>query len=285
MKAIITGAAGQVGRALAKNAPLDWNCAFLDRAGCDMASEEAILSAVTEHKPDLVINAAAYTAVDLAEREEMRATAINATAVGILRSALARRGGRLVHISSDYVFSGNCTAPYPPSAERTPLSAYGRSKAAGEIAAGTDALIVRTSWVYGAGGRNFVRTMLQLMRERDQLRVVADQIGSPTWADGLARALWALANKGCTGIMHYRDAGVASWYDLAVAIQEEALVLGLLDRTVPIVPIKSSNYPAAASRPAVAILDDAQTWAALGTQPTHWRVNLRRMLEEEMANG
>ncbi|MFM7012494.1 MAG: dTDP-4-dehydrorhamnose reductase [Betaproteobacteria bacterium] len=285
MKVLVTGANGQVARALAKSAPQGWDCVALCKTTCDLLSETSILSAVASHQPDLVINAAAYTAVDRAERDEVLATTVNATAVGILKKALDRHGGRLVHISSDYVFDGTSTAPYPPSAPRTPVSAYGRSKAAGEILAGPDALVVRTSWVYGAGGHNFVRSMLRLMRERDEVRVVADQIGAPTWASGLAAALWALAANGCKGIMHYRDAGVASWYDFAVAIQEEALAIGLLNRAVPIVPIATSEYPTAAYRPAVAILDDTKTWEALGARPSHWRVNLRRMLKEEMALG
>lgn len=284
MKALITGANGQVARALAKCVPHGWDCLALNKTDCDLSSETSILSAIDRHRPNLVINAAAYTAVDQAESDEALATTINAAAVGILRKALGY-GGQLVHISSDYVFDGTSTAPYPPGAPRTPVSAYGRSKAAGEVLAGPDALVVRTSWVYGAGGQNFVRSMLRLMRERDELRVVADQIGAPTWASGLASALWALAAKGCTGVMHYRDAGVASWYDFAVAIQEEALEIGLLNRAVPIVPIATSDYPTAASRPAIAILDDTETWKALGARPSHWRVNLRRMLKEEMALG
>lgn len=290
MKALITGAGGQLGRALAASVPPGWECAALDRAGCDLASEPAIRAAVAAHRPDVVLNAAAYTAVDRAESEEALATAINGTAPGILRDALAGHGGRLVHVSTDFVFDGTSSRAYCPADPRQPLSAYGRSKAAGEIAAGPDALVVRTSWVYAAGGANFVRTMLRLMRERDEVRVVADQIGAPTWATGLAETLWALALKGTTGILHHRDAGVASWYDFAVAVQEEALGLGLLDRQVPVIPISTADYPTPAHRPAFSLLNDTATRAVLGdspacARPPHWRVNLRRMLIEEKALG
>lgn len=285
MKALITGAGGQLGRALAASVPPGWDCVALDRAGCDLASEASIRAAIAEHRPDLVLNAAAYTAVDRAEGEEALATAINGAAPGILRDALAGYGGRLVHVSTDFVFDGGSSRAYQPADPRQPLSAYGRSKAAGEIAAGPHALVVRTSWVYAAGGANFVRTMLRLMRERDEVRVVADQIGAPTWATGLAETLWALALKGAAGILHHRDAGVASWYDFAVAVQEEALGLGLLDRQVPVIPIPTADYPTPAHRPAFSLLDDAATRAVLGDRPPHWRANLRCMLTEEKALG
>lgn len=285
MKALITGANGQLGRALAASVPAGWDCAALGRDACDLASEASIRAAVAGHRPDVVLNAAAYTAVDRAESEEPLATAINGTALDTLREELAGYGGRLVHVSTDFVFDGKSSTAYRPADPRQPLSAYGRSKAAGEIAAGPDALIVRTSWVYAAGGANFVRTMLRLMRERKEVRVVADQIGAPTWARGLAETLWALALKGHSGILHHRDAGVASWYDFAVAVQEEALALGLLDRQVPVIPISTAAYPTPAHRPAFSLLDDAATRDLLGDRPPHWRVNLRRMLIEEKALG
>jgi dTDP-4-dehydrorhamnose reductase len=158
-------------------------------------------------------------------------------------------------------------------------------KAAGEDAAGPDALIVRTAWVYTAGGANFVRTMLRLMATRDSLGVVADQIGSPTWAPSLAATIWGLIDRRATGIFHHCDAGTASWYDFAVAIQEEALALGLLDRAVPIRPIATADYPTPARRPAFSLLDCSATRALLDDGHTHWRTNLRAMLKEEQALG
>ena len=183
------------------------------------------------------------------------------------------------------MFDGTFSRAYRSGDERNPVSVYGRSKAAGEDFAGDDALIVRTAWVYAAGGANFVRTMLRLMREKDALSVVADQIGAPTWAPGLAASLWALSDRGATGIYHHSDAGVASWYDFAVAIQEEALALGLLDRRIPIAPISTEQYPTPARRPPFSLLDSSGTRELLGDGHTHWRVNLRRMLEEEKTLG
>ncbi len=162
---------------------------------------------------------------------------------------------------------------------------YGRTKLEGEFAAGSDALIVRTAWVYAPTGNNFVLTMLRLMGERPEVRVVADQIGTPTYAPGLASALWTLASKGMTGIYHYTDAGVASWYDFAVAIQEEALALALLDRVVPIIPIATADFPTPAKRPSYSVLDSSATYEALGGPAPHWRVNLRRMLNEINTRG
>ena len=285
MKVLITGAGGQLGRALLANAPVGWQVESLTRSDLDLANKEAIASVVASRAPDLLINAAAYTAVDKAEGESEIARAINATAVSCLSDALAANGGRLVHISTDFVFDGASPRAYRPDDTRNPASVYGRTKSEGEDGLGEDALLVRTSWVYAAGGANFVATMLRLMRERDEVRVVADQIGAPTWATGLAHVLWALAGKGATGIYHHSDAGVASWYDFAVAIQEEALGLGLLQKQVPIVPIATCDYPTPAARPAFSLLDSSKTRDLLGDQPVHWRTNLRLMLQEEKALG
>ena len=285
MKALITGAQGQLGRALAAYVPFGWDYVGLGRAECDLTSEASIRAAIAAHRPDVVLNAAAYTAVDRAEHEEAQATAINGRAPGILSDALKGHGGRLVHISTDFVFDGAKREAYRPSDPCRPLCAYGRSKAAGEDASGPDALVVRTSWLYAAGGMNFVRTMLRLMQERYEVRVVADQFAAPTWASRLAKAVWALTLKDARGIFHHRDGGVASWYDFAVAIQEEALRLGMLRRRVPIIPISTSEYPTPARRPAFSLLDDAATRDLLGDSTPHWRVNLRLMLKEEKALG
>lgn len=285
MKVLVTGAGGQLGRALATTAPIDTVIDAIDIADLDLTDAAAVRAKILADRPDMVMNAAAYTAVDKAEAEEDLARAINAHAVAAIAGALAEYGGRLVHVSTDFVFDGTSSAAYRRDAARNPISAYGRTKAQGEDAAGADALIVRTAWVYTAGGANFVRTMLRLMGERDQVRVVADQIGAPTWAPGLASTLWGLAAQGATGLWHHSDAGVASWYDFAVAIQEEALALGLLDRQIPVIPIPTSAYPTPAARPAFSLLDSSATRSELGDGYTHWRVNLRHMLEEEKALG
>ena len=285
MKALITGSRGQVGSALVAAAPEEWNVVALGRDELDLADSEAVRAKILAEQPDLVLNAGASTAVDRAESEEDLANAINAEAVGAMASALREGGGRLVHISTDFVFDGNSPRAYRPDDPRAPLSAYGLSKARGEEAIGESDLLVRTAWVYSAGGANFVRTMLRLMRERDEVRVVSDQIGAPPGARGLARTLGALGRADATGTFHHSDAGVASWYDFAVAIQEEALAVGLLKRAVPVHPIATSDFPTPARRPTFSLLDCSATRALLGDGYTHWRTNLRRMLEEEQVLG
>jgi len=283
MKALVTGAGGQLGRALLANAPADWDCVGLTRGEFDLTDAGAIHDMIAAHAPDVVLNAAAYTAVDRAESEEPLAFAVNAQAVEAMADAARGFGAHLVHVSTDFVFDGTAARAYRPGDPRAPLSVYGRSKAAGEDAAGSDAAIVRTAWVYGTGGANFVITMLRLMRTRDEVQVVADQIGAPTWTTGLAAVVWGLAARRLSGTFHHSDAGVASWYDFAVAIQEEALALGLLTRAVPVVPIGTADYPTPAARPAFSLLDSTATHAALDLAPVHWRVNLRRMLAEQRA--
>ncbi|MGC6401625.1 dTDP-4-dehydrorhamnose reductase [Sphingomonas sp. FW199] len=286
MKALITGAGGQLGRALIANAPQGVEAIGVDRASLDISDGAAVATFVTTQRPTVILNAAAYTAVDRAESEVAQAMAINGEAVGHLADAARAVGARLVHVSTDFVFDGTASSPYSPDAPHAPLSAYGRTKLAGEIAAArADALIVRTAWVYGATGHNFVHTMLRLMRERDQVNVVTDQIGTPSHAPGIAAALWDLAAAGATGVYHYTDSGVASWYDFAVAIQEEALAIGLLDRAVPVHPIPTTAFPTPARRPAYSVLDKEATWAALGRRAPHWRVNLRSMLKELRDHG
>jgi dTDP-4-dehydrorhamnose reductase len=282
VKVLVTGAKGQLGRALLATAPDSAQMHPVDIADCDLTDPGAIAALVDSAAPDLIINAAAYTAVDQAETNEHTARAINAGAVATLVQA---HSGRLVHVSTDFVFDGRSSRPYRPDDQRAPLSAYGRTKAEGEDRLRASDLLVRTAWVHAAGGANFVRTMLRLMRERDEVRVVADQIGAPTWATGLARTIWGLVDKQARGVFHHCDAGVASWYDFAVAIQEEALALGMLSRKVPVIPITTAEYPTPAARPAFSLLDCSTTRALLGDGHTHWRKNLWLMLREEEALG
>lgn len=285
MKVLITGSNGQLGRALQTTAPATTELTAVDSQRLDIVDADAVRAFVAGLAPDLIINAAAYTAVDRAEDDEARATALNATAVRHLAIAANAVGARLIHVSTDFVFDGTSSRPIPPEAVPNPRSAYGRTKLAGEIAAGSTAMVVRTAWVYGSQGHNFVRTMLRLMAERETVSVVADQIGTPTWATSLAEALWSLDAAGETGLHHFTDSGVASWYDFAVAIQEEAVQLGLLNRAVPIIPVATHDYPTPAIRPAYSVLDKTKTFAAIGGPAPHWRVNLRRMLEELHRNG
>lgn len=280
MKALIVGGNGQLGRGLAVTAPEDTEVVSHDIDTLDITDKAAVDAMVGSVKPDILLNAAAYTAVDKAEGEEQIAYAVNATAVGLLADAAREVGARFVHVSTDFVFDGLAGSPYLPDAPTNPIGAYGRTKLAGEKLAGDDALIVRTAWVYAPTGGNFVRTMLRLMAQHPQVRVVADQIGTPTYAPGLASALWTLAERGVTGTHHYTDTGAASWYDFAVAIQEEATASGLLDRAVPVIPIATADYPAPAKRPSYSVLDKSSTFALLGGPTPHWRSQLRIMIDE-----
>ena len=285
MKVLVTGAAGQLGRALVATAPVGHEVVALDRAALDLTDERAIADAMVSAAPDLVINAAAYTAVDRAESERDLAFAVNRDAPAALARAAIEAGARFVHVSTDFVFDGRAGSPIALDAPIAPLGVYGASKAAGEAAvmAVGPALIIRTAWVYGAGGKNFVATMLRLAREGKALRVVADQVGTPTHAASLARALWALAAARATGLNHFTDAGAASWYDLAHATVEEGVSLGLLAAAVPVVPIATADYPTPAARPGYSVLDKTATWALLGGPARHWREELRDMLREEKA--
>jgi dTDP-4-dehydrorhamnose reductase len=260
----------------------------------DVVDVAAVARAFEEIRPDWVVNAAAYTAVDLAEDQSAQAFAVNDTAVAGMMRAAANVGSRVLHLSTDFVFDGTSSRAYLPGDKTHPLSVYGASKLGGERhVVGPDAaagvahgivahgIVLRTSWVYASTGKNFVLTMLRLMREKPQLSVVCDQIGSPTWATSIGRAIWGLIDAhAAPGIYHWTDLGVASWYDFAVAIQEEALARGLLQKAIPIAPISSSQYPARAARPAFSLLDTTATRAAIHAPADHWRHNLRMMLDE-----
>ncbi|GMN01960.1 dTDP-4-dehydrorhamnose reductase [Erythrobacter sp. MTPC3] len=285
MRVLVTGSEGQLGNALQKTAPADYDLVAIDIDRCDISNAEAVHGLVAEVSPDIIINAAAYTAVDKAEDEVVKARAVNADAVKHLISALDKKGGALIHVSTDFVFDGQSASAYQPNDKRSPLSVYGETKMEGEDALRSEDLLVRTAWVYSAHGANFVRTMIRLMKERSELSVVADQIGSPTWATSLASTIWLLAGKGAKGTYHYSDAGVASWYDFAVAIAEEAKSLGILGEVPVIRPIKTSAYPTKAQRPKFSLLDSSACHSLLGSEPIHWRTNLRLMLQEEKSLG
>lgn len=285
MKALIVGGKGQLGRGLAATAPAGTEIVSHDVDTLDITDKAAVDAIVAEVRPDVLMNAAAYTAVDKAESDEDAALAVNGTAVGLLAGAARAVGARLVHVSTDFVFDGKSGIPYAPNSPPNPLSAYGRTKLVGEQATDADALIVRTAWVYAPNGGNFVRTMLRLMGAHPQVRVVADQIGTPTYAPGLAAALWKLAGQGASGLHHYTDAGAASWYDFAVAIQEEALAIGLLDQAVPVIPIATTDFPTPAKRPSYSVLDKTSMFEMLGGPTPHWRENLRVMIQSIRDEG
>ena len=252
-------------------------------AQLDIVDRGALASELATSKADWIVNAAAYTAVDLAEDEAAKAIAVNDSAVASLVQTSASAGSKLLHLSTDFVFDGGSRRAYLPLDPTNPLSVYGVSKLGGErhVIAGGTGIVLRTSWVYAAQGKNFVLTMVRLMREKEQISVVCDQIGAPTWAASAAAAIWGLIDaEAAPGIYHWTDLGVASWYDFAVAIQDEALARGLLSRAIPILPIYSSEYPTKAQRPPFSVLDSASTRLLLKLPATHWRHNLRMMLDE-----
>ncbi|WP_298300663.1 dTDP-4-dehydrorhamnose reductase [uncultured Erythrobacter sp.] len=285
MKVLITGAGGQLGKALLKTAPETAEISDIDVEDVDLSDSAMLRARLAVEAPEVIINAAAYTAVDKAEVEEELALAINSDALKVMVEAVEQTGGKLVHISTDFVFDGTATDAYQPDDTRAPINAYGRTKLAGEEHVRPSDIILRTSWLYAAGGTNFVRTMIRLMNEREELSIVSDQVSAPTWATGLAQTVWGLLDKGAFGAFHHSDAGQASWYDFAVAIAEEAHALGLIKRIPTIKPIATSDYPSPARRPAFSLLDSSATRAVLGDLHTPWRENLRAMLREEKAFG
>lgn len=300
MKVLLTGAAGQLGQALRQQRPDGIELIASSRSGGDglislnLADGAACRAAVLEHRPDWVLNSGAYTAVDKAESEPDLAAAVNAGAPRAFAQALLDTGGRLLQLSTDFVFSGAQGHPYRPEQPRDPLGVYGASKAAGEqaveqlLGASGRGLILRTSWVIGPVGRNFALTMLRLHRERavsgQAIAVVADQVGCPTSTHGLAAACWRFIERssgqaaGISPILHWSDAGAASWYDVAIAVGELGVELGLLKQAAPVQPISTADYPTPAQRPSYSLLDCADTRQQLALLPTHWRSALRQLL-------
>ncbi len=284
MKVLITGANGQLGYELARSAPAGAELLLLDRDRLDITDADAVAALMQVQRPSLVINGAAYTAVDKAESDVDNARAINAAGAGHIAAAAKAVGAQLIHISTDFVFDGRKSSPYLPGDATAPLGVYGQTKLEGEWAVreqyGPEALILRTSWLYSAHGANFVKSILRLVRERPRLGIVADQVGTPTWAATLAEACWAGAARGVSGTHHWSDAGVASWYDFAVAIQEIGLELKLLDTPKPIAAIATSDYPTPAKRPPYSVMDKRHTWRELDLEGRHWRATLKQMMQE-----
>jgi len=284
MKVMVFGCNGQLGQTLAETAPDGVNIIGLDLPELDITDAAAVLEACQQSCPDVIVNAAAYTAVDQAESEQALATSVNVDGPRNVAVASHVVDAKLIHISTDFVFDGTSSIPYEADVTTNPLNVYGETKRDGELAvleetSGTG-IVIRTSWLYSKTGGNFVKTMLRLMGERDELGVVADQLGSPTWANSLAEAVWAFAGapEHC-GIFHWSDRGKTSWHEFAVAIQEEALLLGLLEVSIPIRAIKTEDYPMAAARPPYTVLDCSSTQEAINIQPSDWRTNLREMLK------
>ena len=282
-KTLLIGAKGQVGREL--QSTLSGDVTALGREDLDLTQKEQICQVIDSLQPNLIVNAAAYTAVDKAETEKDLAESINAIAPKILAAECAKIGATLIHISTDYVFDGTKNTPYLEADKTNPLGVYGQTKRAGEIAIQNSEakhIILRTAWVYGTYGKsNFVKTMLRLAKERAELRVVTDQVGSPTRALDIANAIAALTvQDNCESIYHFTNSGVASWYDFAVAIFEEAEKLGFPLKIKQVVPIATSEYPTPAKRPAYSVLSSKKISKILGNHPPHWRESLREMLQK-----
>jgi dTDP-4-dehydrorhamnose reductase len=289
MNIMITGRSGQVGWELERELrPLGVVMAF-DRASLDLADPDALVRGVREHKPHLIVNAAAYTAVDRAEAEPEKAYAANARGPAVLAEEAKRLGALLVHYSTDYVFDGSKAEPYVEEDEPRPLGVYGASKLCGERAiqaAGCRYLILRTSWVYGARGRNFLLTMLRLAREREELQVVDDQTGSPTWCRVIAQTTGELLQRRAwedSGLMHLACKGYASWFQFASDILSQTA--SWRQRQPALTPIASHQYPTPARRPANTRLATARLERALGQELPHWRDSLSRCLASFEAPG
>lgn len=284
-KILITGANGQLGKELQEIASSEpgFHFIFLSKEDLPVQELDAIKKAFGKFKPNYLVNCAAYTAVDKAEEEEELAFRINGTAAGLLAIASDHHKCQFIHISTDYVFDGNATTPYNEDAVTNPQGVYGASKLEGEKLVMQNApgsIIIRTSWLYSEYGKNFVKTMLRLMKEKKEISVVNDQVGSPTYAADLAAAIvqiignrqWAMGNRH-SGIYHFSNKGVISWYDFAVAIKE------ITGSICDIHPIPTSSYPTAAKRPAYSVLDTAKIQNTFGIQVKEWKERLRVCLK------
>ena len=284
MKIMLFGANGQLGWELGRTCPEGINLFAYDYPEIDLMDSDRIAAFIRNNHPDVLINAAAYTAVDKAEQEQEAADRLNHGAVRQISDICSAEKIHLVHISTDFIFNGMNYKPYLPQDKPDPVSIYGATKLKGELAVreilDNDATILRTAWLYSAHGSNFVKSMLKFMETKPELNVIDEQIGTPTWANGLATAIWSAIDKKLTGTHHFTDAGVASWYDFAIAIQEEALNLNLIQKEIPINPIPASQYPTPAERPFYSVLDKISLWQALDIKPIHWRKQLRSMLKE-----
>jgi dTDP-4-dehydrorhamnose reductase len=283
MRLLVTGAGGMVGAELVRSAQqAGWDCTPMSHRDLDITDRAAVSSAISEARPEVVINAAAYTAVDKAEADEARATLVNKTGAQNIASAANAADASVIHISTDYVFDGEANEAYRPTDATRPINAYGRSKLAGELAiqdACARHLIVRTSWVYSHEGHNFVRTMLRLGGSGAALKVVDDQQGSPTAASDIAAALISAASamreRSIAGTYHFTNSGVTTWYDFAKAIFE---MRGLTDQQV--IAISTAQYPTPAPRPAWSVLDCSTFEKEFGVIPRTWRSALRETLSK-----
>ncbi|MEB3357409.1 MAG: dTDP-4-dehydrorhamnose reductase [Synechococcales bacterium] len=287
---LLIGSQGQLGQELQMTLPALGDVVAVGRSQLDLTDLPQLRSLIAETAPHIVVNAAAYTAVDKAESEVDLAKAINAIAPTVMAEEVQKTGACLVHFSTDYVFDGRKNTPYLEDDSPNPCGAYAESKLLGEdgIRQTCDRhFIIRTAWVYGSRGKgNFVKTMLRLGGEREELRVVTDQVGSPTWTKDIADATtqllthWSQKQAPAYGVYHFTNSGVASWYDFAIAIFEEARQLHQMLKVERVLPITTAEYPTPARRPAYSVLSGKKIAAVIGQPAPHWRQSLRTMLNE-----
>ncbi|MBA0203892.1 dTDP-4-dehydrorhamnose reductase [Pectobacterium aroidearum] len=274
MKVLLTGANGQLGRCFQDRLPSGWQILATDSAELNITDLAQITLAITAFKPDAIVNAAAYTAVDKAESEAELAECINATGPANLANVATQHAIRFVHVSTDYVFDGNASTPYTEESPTNPLSVYGSTKLAGELAVSTtapDAIIVRTAWVFSEYGNNFVKTMLRLGKERDALSIVDDQRGCPTYAGDIAQAIIdLLQQQAAGGIYHYTGDKEVSWFEFAQAIFTVAVQKAILTKAPVLTPITTAQYPTPAHRPAYSTLAGDKI-KALGITLSDWQ--------------
>jgi len=287
MNVIVTGANGQLGWELQQIGHEDVTIHAFDSTQLNITDYKKAKLIITDIAPDYIINAAAYTAVDKAESHQDDAFEVNKVGVENLAKICKEINAKLVHISTDFVFDGTANVPYKITDTPTPLGVYGKSKLQGENSIREilpqSSCIIRTAWVYSIHGNNFVKTMLRLMEEKEELSVVSDQIGTPTWAHGLAQAIWQLIlkpNSELPALLHWTDNGVTTWYDFAISIQELALEKGLIAKEIPISAIPSTAYPTPAKRPNFSVLDKTEVEQVLNKNTVHWRKQLCAMLEQ-----
>ncbi|ABV37615.1 dTDP-4-dehydrorhamnose reductase [Shewanella sediminis HAW-EB3] len=298
MKVLVTGKGGQLAWELEQTTPSYIEIISFSANELDITNQAQVNEVVIAHSPDIIINAAAYTAVDKAETDKETAYAVNEKGSEYLALICKEISAKLIHISTDFVFDGLKNTPYQTDDTPNPVNVYGDSKLQGDIKVnnllGCQAIIIRTGWMYSENGNNFVKTMLRLMVEKEQLGIIYDQVGTPTWAKGLAEMIWALISRhsgieerdirnlstSSAQIYHWTDAGVASWYDFAVAIQELAIEKGMLDKAIPVRPIPASAYPTPAQRPSFSVIDKTTAEQASRVETKHWRKQLSAMLDE-----
>lgn len=283
MKVIVSGASGQLGRAVVGSSPDGCSVLGLSRGEMDLCDASSIEAAIRTHRPDVVINCGAYTSVDLAEAVPADAYAANRDGAENISRALNGKGCRLIHISTDFVFDGESNRPYRPDSEANPINVYGQSKLAGEQRVTSvlpdRSVIIRTGWLFSHVGRNFLTTMLSLMASRDRLSVVSDQVGGPTSCEAFCEVIWGFALRpDLSGVFHFSGAGVASWYDLAAYISYRARQLSILESQCCVEPVSAEEYGATAPRPTFSVLDCSGTYDALAISPTHWMKSVDKEL-------